>query len=123
MPVSVLVIDDSVLVRKRVSRALTLEGYTVIEAVDGLDALDKIGENPKVGLVICDLNMPRMNGLEFLEQLKTMRSEVPVVMLTTEGEPELIRRAKSLGAKGWLIKPTKPELLAATAQKLSPSTS
>ena len=118
-PAPVLVVDDSSLVRRRVSAALTRQGYCVIEAVDGVDALGKLGEHTDTRLIICDVNMPNMNGLELLEQLQERGSQVPVVMLTTEGEPELIRRAKSLGAKGWLIKPFKTEMLAATVEKLA----
>jgi len=120
MSVAILIVDDSLMVRKQVGSALKGLGYTVIEAVDGLDALDKLGGAPETRLIVCDVNMPRMNGLEFLEKLGALGSSIPVVMLTTEGQPELIQRAKSLGAKGWLVKPFKPEFLAATAKKLAP---
>ena len=71
-------------------------------------------------LVVCDVNMPRMSGIEFLETLHERRGRrIPVVMLTTEGQPELIARAKALGAIGWIVKPFKPELLVATAKKLA----
>jgi len=117
---SVLVVDDSMLVRKQVGSALKSQGYNVVEAVDGADALEKLAGNPDTKLIVCDVNMPRMNGLEFLEQLAARNSGVPVVMLTTEGQAELIQRAKSLGAKGWLVKPFKPDYLTATAKKLAP---
>ena len=120
MSASVLVIDDSMMVRRQVGAALKSQGYTVVEAVDGMDALEKLDVNPDTRLIVCDVNMPRMNGLEFLEQLGVRKSEVPVVMLTTEGQPELIQRAKSLGAKGWLVKPFKIDYLTATAKKLAP---
>ncbi len=120
MSTSVLVVDDSMMVRKQVGAALKGQGYDVVEAVDGADALEKIAGNPDLRLIVCDVNMPRMNGLEFLEQLSAKNSAVPVVMLTTEGQPELIQRAKSLGAKGWLVKPFKPDYLTATAKKLAP---
>ena len=119
---TILVIDDSLMVRKQVGAALKGLGYSVVEAVDGLDALEKLESSPDTRLIVCDVNMPRMNGLEFLERLSTRGSGVPVVMLTTEGQPELIQRAKSLGAKGWIVKPFKPEFLAATARKLAPMT-
>ena len=109
------------LVRKQVGNALKAQGYAIVEAVDGVDALDKLDSNPDTRLVVCDVNMPRMNGLEFLEQLATRRTGLPVVMLTTEGQPELIQRAKALGAVGWLVKPFKPEFLLATAKKLAPT--
>ena len=121
MTTSVLVIDDSLMVRRQVGGTLKSLGYTVIEAVDGVDALQKLDANPNTSLIVCDVNMPRMNGIEFLERLSALGSAVPVVMLTTEGQPDLIQRAKSLGAKGWLVKPLKAEFLVATAKKLVPT--
>ena len=120
MTARVLVIDDSLLVRRQVTAALKAPGYLVTEAVDGIDALEKLLELSDTKLIVCDVNMPRMNGIELLERLKAQGSVVPVVMLTTEGQPELIQRAKLLGAKGWLVKPFKPEFLVATAAKLAP---
>jgi two-component system chemotaxis response regulator CheY len=112
----VLVIDDSQVVRLQVSRVLVTAGYSVIEACDGQDALDKVTSHPELALVLCDINMPRMNGIEFLERL---RPRVPVVMLTTEGQLELRQRAKALGAQGWIKKPFKPEHLVETVRKLA----
>ena len=120
MAVSILVIDDSLLVRRQVSGALKGIGYNTLEAVDGVDALDKLAGNPDTRMIVCDVNMPRMNGIEFLERLSAMSNTVPVIMLTTEGQPELIQKAKALGAKGWIIKPFKAEFLVATAKKLAP---
>jgi two-component system, chemotaxis family, chemotaxis protein CheY len=117
----VLVVDDSMLVRRQVGTALKGQGYEVVEAVDGFDALEKLTGNPDTRLIVCDVNMPRMNGLEFLEQLSAKGNVIPVVMLTTEGQPELIQKAKSLGAKGWLVKPFKPDYLAAAAKKFAPT--
>ena len=112
----IMVIDDSMMVRKQVGMALGAAGFTVVEASDGADALEKLEKHADVALVVCDVNMPRMNGLEFLENV---RAGLPVMMLTTEGQPELIQRAKALGAKGWLVKPFKPDLLVAAARKLT----
>jgi len=117
----VLVVDDSMLVRRQVGTALKVQGYEVVEAVDGFDALEKLAGHPDTRLIVCDVNMPRMNGLEFLEQLSSKGNQVPVVMLTTEGQPELIQKAKALGAKGWLVKPFKPDYLAAAAKKFAPT--
>jgi len=116
MSSKVLVVDDSMMVRRQVGMALTAAGFAVVEATDGADALAKLSAHVDIGLVVCDVNMPRMNGLEFLEKV---RAGLPVMMLTTEGQPELIQRAKALGAKGWLVKPFKPELLVAAARKLA----
>ena len=117
---SILVVDDSLMVRKQVSAALKAIGYVVLEAVDGVEALERLKDCPQTRLIVSDVNMPRMDGLELLEQLRSKHPLIPVVMLTTEGQPELIARAKALGAKGWLVKPFKPESLAATAKKLAP---
>jgi two-component system chemotaxis response regulator CheY len=115
----ILVIDDSPTVRQQVGLALSQAGFQVVEAVDGLDAIGKV--DASVAMLICDVNMPRMNGLEMLEKLRTdvRWKTLPVVMLTTEGQPALIERAKKAGAKGWIIKPFKAELLVAAVQRLT----
>jgi two-component system chemotaxis response regulator CheY len=114
----VLVVDDSQTVRRQIALALNVAGYEVIEAVDGIDGQAKVDET--VAMVILDVNMPRMNGLELLELIKSdaKSANLPVVMLTTEGHPEMIARAKLLGAKGWIIKPFKAALLVAAVTKL-----
>jgi len=119
MGATILVVDDSQMVRQQVSRALTAAGFSMIEACDGLDAHQKLESTTGIRLIVCDVNMPRMNGIEFLEKLSASGSSIPVVMLTTEGQPELIQRAKALGAKGWIVKPFKPEMLVAAARKLT----
>jgi two-component system chemotaxis response regulator CheY len=115
----ILVIDDSPTVRQQVGLALSQAGYQVVEAVDGMDAIGKV--DTSISMLICDVNMPRMNGLEMLEKLRTDArwTALPVVMLTTEGQPGLIERAKKAGAKGWIIKPFKAELLVAAVQRLT----
>jgi two-component system chemotaxis response regulator CheY len=116
---TVMVVDDSATVRLQAGRALKEAGFEVIEAVDGLDALEKIQARNDVVLIVCDVNMPRMNGVEFVEALSKLPAVMPpVIMLTTEGHPHLIQRAKASGAKGWMIKPFKPALLVAAAAKL-----
>jgi two-component system, chemotaxis family, chemotaxis protein CheY len=114
----VLVVDDSQTVRQQVSRALNMAGYDVVEAVDGVDGQAKVDES--VAMVILDINMPRMNGLDLLDSIKrdAKNANLPIVMLTTEGHPEMIARAKKAGAKGWIIKPFKAELLVAAVTKL-----
>ena len=116
----VLVVDDSATVRQQVGNALREAGYDVTEAVDGFDGAEKINTDRSIAMVICDVNMPRVNGLEMLEQVKKdpKNASLPVVMLTTEGQPALIDRAKKSGAKGWIIKPFKAELLVAAVKKL-----
>jgi two-component system, chemotaxis family, chemotaxis protein CheY len=116
---TILVVDDSMMVRTQVSRALTGAGFSVIEATEGEDALKKLGAKPETALVVCDVNMPRMNGIELLEAAATKHPTVAFLMLTTEGQPALIQKAKSLGAKGWMVKPFKADLLVAAVRKLT----
>lgn len=118
---TILIVDDSSTVRQQVAAALQAASFTVVEAVDGEDALDKLKAHPAVNLILCDVNMPRLNGLDMLERLRALpqHAALPVLMLTTEGQPEYIARAKSLGAKGWLVKPFKPDLLVAAVRKLA----
>lgn len=120
MTKKILVVDDSDAIRQQVGSALRQAGYTTAEAVDGLQGLEALKEGD-FALVICDVNMPRMNGLEMLETLKRnpAYSALPVVMLTTEGQPALVERAKKAGAKGWIVKPFKPELMIAAVRKLA----
>lgn len=115
----VMIVDDSLLVRRQVNSALGAAGYAVVEACDGLDALDKL--DASLSLIVCDVNMPRMGGLELLERIHADASlaAVPIVMLTTEANGELFARARELGAKAWLVKPFKPDLLVAAVRKLS----
>jgi two-component system, chemotaxis family, chemotaxis protein CheY len=124
MAKKVLIVDDSASVRQQVRMALSPAGFETVDAVDGLDGLAKLAEDADIVLAICDVNMPRMNGLEMLEAARKAgtRPELPMLMLTTEGQPALIQRAKEAGAKGWIVKPFKPHLLLATVQKLAGGT-
>ena len=115
----ILVIDDSATVRQQVRAALEQVGFEVEEAVDGQDGVDKIGTGESYSAAICDVNMPRMTGLELLETIAGKGCKLPVIMLTTEGQPTLIQRAKEAGAKGWIVKPFKANLLVSAIQKLT----
>ena len=121
MSISVMVVDDAALIRVQLRRALVEAGFEVLDAVDGHDAWAKIDAGARPSMMICDVNMPRMNGLELLEKLSSAghMEWLPVLMLTTEGQPELIQRAKALGAKGWIIKPFKADLVVAAARRLA----
>lgn len=121
MGAKVLVVDDSMMIRTQVSKALAGAGFAVVQAGDGSEALKKLDAEKDVSLVVCDVNMPTMNGIEFLESVRASEAHaaISVVMLTTEGQHDLVQRAKSLGAKGWIMKPFKPDLLIAAAKKLT----
>jgi two-component system chemotaxis response regulator CheY len=117
----ILIIDDSATVRQQVRKVLVDASFEVVEAADGVEGLDAIVGRQDLAAVLCDVNMPRMGGLEMLEMLnaKGRPAGLPIVMLTTEGQPALVQKAKAAGAKGWIVKPFKPELLLATIRKLA----
>lgn len=121
MGIKIAIADDSTIVRQQVAYALVQVGYDVIEAADGQEAFERISAAPNIKLLICDVNMPRMNGLELLAKLAgpAKSPPFPIVMLTTDGHPELIAQARALGAKGWMVKPVQPEILVATVKKLT----
>ena len=121
MTKKVMIVDDSRTVRQQVAAALGPAGFEVLEAQDGQEALDRMKGTPDLSLIICDVNMPRMNGLEMLSIARESGLSAPVVMLTTEGRADLIEKAKRAGARGWLVKPFKPDQLVAVAKKLTGS--
>ena len=117
----VLVVDDSLSARQEATSVLYAGGFDVIHAVDGIEGLARIAATDDLAAVVADITMPRMSGLEMLAQIKQDPRYValPIIMLTTEGQPDLIRRAKDIGAKGWMVKPFKPELLIALVRKFT----
>jgi two-component system, chemotaxis family, chemotaxis protein CheY len=114
----ILVVDDSETIRQQVKQALATTGYEIVEAVDGLDGLDKLRALTDLNLALCDVNMPRMNGLDMITEVHRHGLKTPFLMLTTEAQPSLMRRAREAGAKGWIVKPFKPDLLVAAVMKL-----
>lgn len=106
-----LVVDDSRSIRMLVSKVLKQAGFEVMEAENGKDALAKLTEKSSVQLVITDLNMPVMDGLELIRAIRqdAQHKFTPVVFLTTESEESKKEEAKSAGATGWIIKPFHPE--------------
>ena len=103
----VLVADDSSTVRKFVSFALSSQNMEVITAVDGMDALEKVSQIPKLDLVIVDLNMPNMDGFEFIENFRQsdMHRGVPIVILSSERGEESKKRGEEVGADAYIEKP------------------
>jgi two-component system chemotaxis response regulator CheY len=104
-PRKVLVVDDSKLMHKMYE--VMLRQYPLVYALDGRQALDRLQEHPDVDLVLLDINMPNMNGLEFLAQLRSDggRSDVPVIIISTEGREEDTQRGIEAGANAYIKKP------------------
>ncbi|MCB1175245.1 MAG: response regulator [Leptospiraceae bacterium] len=120
MAKSIMVIDDSASIRQVLNMILSKEGFTVIEAVDGADALAKLPADSSLNLIICDVNMPNINGIEFVIKLKANPDHkfTPVIMLTTESEEEMKIKGMEAGAKAWLVKPFHPSQLMDAVNKL-----
>ncbi|AUX29110.1 MULTISPECIES: response regulator [Sorangium] len=122
MAKKILLVEDSNTVRQQVGILLSGAGYSIVEADNGRDAVAAVtAHKGDLAMIIADVNMPVMNGIEMLESLrdKGLATGVPILMLTTEGQPELIDKARKAGAKGWIIKPFKPDLLLAAVKKLA----
>ncbi len=110
----VLVVDDSAIMRKVIAQILEMLGHDSVPASNGIDAFDRLKEHEDVRLILLDWNMPEMNGIEFLREIKVRPglSEIPVIMLTTESERRKMIEAIEAGAKHYLTKPFQPETLA-----------
>lgn len=116
----ILVVDDSVVVREQVALALKGAGYETLEAGDGVEARQLVRANRDLAMMVCDHNMPRMAGLDLVELLKTEGIlSFPVAMLTSEARPELLARAKAVGARAWMIEPVVPSRLVSVVDKLT----
>lgn len=118
MPV-ILTVDDSPSMRKMVSFTLVGAGYKVIEAVDGVDALEK-AQDQSIDLVLTDQNMPRMDGLGLTRKLREHPDfkTVPILVLTTESSDLMKQAGRAAGATGWLVKPFDPNRLIEVIKKV-----
>ena len=116
---TVLIVDDSPLVRRVVKASLKEGDYQCEEASNGKDALKQLLEC-EFDLIVSDLNMPGMTGLEMLQHIreKMPRLKTPIIMLTSDSKIESVRQAKNLGVAGWIIKPFTPELFLQTLNKV-----
>jgi len=97
---TILIVDDSSTVRKFLAHTLKTKNFRCIEASDGFDALEKLAQNPEIRLIICDLNMPNMDGIEFINTVRNdpLYIDLPIIMLTTDGTPENKKLAYDTGA-------------------------
>ena len=118
MSKTVLTVDDSSSIRQMVAFTLRGAGYTVVEAKDGQDAIARLDAN--VRLVLSDLNMPNMNGIELLRWIRADAAHkyLPVVVLTTESQEAKKQEARSAGATGWIVKPFRPDQLLAVVKRV-----
>lgn len=118
MPHTIMTVDDSASVRQMVSFTLKNAGYEVIEASDGKDALGKL--TGPVKMVITDLNMPNMDGITLIKNIRANPAYkfIPIIMLTTESQATKKQDGKAAGATGWIVKPFKPEQLLDVVRKV-----
>jgi len=116
---TVMVVDDSASLRQVVSIALKGAGYDVIEACDGRDGLSKLN-GQRVHLIISDVNMPNMDGITFVKELKKLPATkfTPVIMLTTESQEGKKQEGQAAGAKAWVVKPFQPSQMLDAVSKL-----
>ena len=119
MPKTIMIVDDSASLRQVVGIALKGAGYEVLEGSDGRDALSKLS-GQKIHLIISDVNMPNMDGISFVKALKQLPNYkfTPVIMLTTESQDSKKQEGQAAGAKAWVVKPFKPDVLLNAVQKL-----
>ncbi len=118
MSKTILIIDDSGSFRQVVKMALQKASYEVVEAVDGMDACEK-PDGRKLNLIVCDVNMPRMDGLTFVKHLKTTNYKfTPVIMLTTESQEAKKSEGRAAGVRAWVTKPFQPSQLVDAVSKL-----
>lgn len=110
MALQVLVVDDALGVRQLVAQLLRPAGFEILTAEDGAVALGVLKSHPEVALVVLDLNLPGMSGLGVLQQIRSnvLTNHIPVVLLTAETAPSIVKRARELGATAWVVKPPAP---------------
>ena len=116
----ILVVDDSEIIRFQLAEDLSSEGHEVLQAVDGLNGLEVISEHDDIKLIICDVNMPEMDGITMCEQVSKdeSRNKIPIVMLTTQNSPEMKAKGKAYGVVAWVTKPYKAAALLGGVRKL-----
>ncbi len=103
----ILIVDDSETVRNKLSEELSFEGYTVVEASDGMMGLETLEENPDVSLVITDISMPVYDGITMCEEIQKREAinKIPIIALTTQSSDDFKVRGKAAGIVAWVLKP------------------
>lgn len=119
MAKKILIADDSAAIRQSVSFILEQEGYTVVQAEDGAEALSRLKQDT-FSMVVTDVNMPEMDGIELVRRMRAIESYkfVPAVVLTTESQASKMDEGKAAGATGWIVKPFDSDKLLAVVKKL-----
>jgi two-component system chemotaxis response regulator CheY len=119
VPKTILIVDDSASVRQVVGIALRGAGYDVVEGVDGKDGLKKL-DGRKIHLIVSDVNMPNMDGITFVREVKKLPTYkfTPIIMLTTESQESKKLEGQAAGAKAWVVKPFQPAQMLAAVSKL-----
>ena len=122
MAKTVLVVDDSPTMRQMVAFTLTSAGYQVVEAGNGKEAVGKVTGGGKPDLVVTDLNMPEMDGITLIKEIRKMPALkfTPILMLTTEASDDKKKAGQAAGATGWIVKPFNPEQMMAVIKKVLP---
>lgn len=115
----ILVVDDDKTTRKMISLILKSKGYEVVTAENGIEALQKLGLE-RINLILTDMNMPYMDGIEFIKQVRATSdiSDIPIVMITTEADEDEKRRAFESGVDDYLVKPTNAEQISESIKKI-----
>lgn len=116
-----IIVDDSKTARQKIKNDFAGRDFEIIEARDGLEGIAKIEADPDIKFVICDVNMPNMNGLAMCEKLAESGVRLTIIMLTTESSVEMIDRGRKAGVKAWVTKPYNPEKLIQTVEKMNES--
>lgn len=116
---TIMIVDDSASLRQVVAITLKGAGYDTIEACDGQDAINKM-TGQKIHLIISDVNMPNMDGITFVKNVKQMANYkfTPIIMLTTESQDEKKKEGQAAGAKAWVVKPFQPQQVLDAVAKL-----
>jgi len=120
MPKHILIVDDSKTVRNLVAFIMKKEGFRVTTAEDGLDGLEKLYAEEQVDLIVSDVNMPRMDGFTFIKNVREQEAyrDIPIIVLSTEGQDKDIQTGLTLGANLYMVKPAQPEKMVRNVKML-----